>query len=155
MAFLKDRKKLINDNRKRHFIRQWLSSLAVTTVVVVAAVIAPSSPPNATFERIGTFDDAIYYDVVVTDTSSTMNPETLKIIVESQYDQFEIPLEVGFNTGMVEGLRENTKYDVLVVGSRGYGSETLVKESLTTFVRSGGAILSVDLISTSQKCHSR
>lgn len=148
MAFLKDRKKVMNENRKRHFIRQWLSSLAITTVVVVAAVIAPSSPPNAFFERIGTFDDSIYYDVNVTDVSNSIVDDSLMIIVESQYDHYEIPLALGLNSGVVENLRENTKYDVLVVASRGFGSETLAKESLTTVVRSGGAILSVELSTT-------
>ncbi len=146
MAVLSNRKMKMNENRKRHAIRNWLSSLAVTTVVVVATVLSPSSPPSAQFNRIGTFDDSIYYGVTVSDTASTILEETLMIMIESQYDHYEYPLNLGMNTGVVDSLRENTPYLVRVVGSRGYGTETLAQETITTVKRTGGAILSVKLL---------
>ena len=142
---LNNRKAKNNELRKKHLVRNWIASFAITSVVVVTQILSPLKPPTAEFNRVGTFSDSIYYGVTVSDVSNSILPDTLKIIITSQYDNFEIPLNIGMNTGVVNDLRENTLYDILVVGSRGYGSEVLAKEKLTTVQSTGGAILDAEL----------
>lgn len=144
-----NRRKAKNDElRKKHLIRNWIAGFAVTTVVAVTQIISPSVKPSAVFDRIGTFEDSIYYDVTVVDSANVIIPETLKIQISSQFDSYEYPLSLGQNSGVVHDLRVDTVYDVYVVGSEGYGSEILTKEKLTTAKRDGGAILSANLMTT-------
>ncbi len=132
--------------RKRHLIRRLLTSLAVTTVAVVATLTMASTPPSATIERIGSLGNRIYYTVIIKDTESALNPESLKMIASNQLENHEVLLKTGENTGVIENLSEDTEYVLKVVGSTGYGSETLAKAEVTTEDSPGGAILTTTLL---------
>lgn len=146
--FSNKRKAKQDELRKKHLIRNWIAGFAVTAVVAVTQIISPSVKPSAVFDRIGSFEDSIYYDVTVLDTANVIIPDTLKIQVNSQYSSYEYPLTIGQNSGVIQNLRENTVYDVLIVGSEGYGLEILTKEKLTTKIKDGGAILNAKLMTT-------
>jgi len=138
----RERKQKTLDQRKRHMLRNWISSFAITTVVVVATVIAPQIAPSATFDRVGSIDDQIYYSVTVQDPDRLLLEESLKIIISNQLENYEIDLTIGQNNGFIAALNRETEYEVRVVGSRGYGPEILAKAQITTSAEPGGAILS-------------
>jgi hypothetical protein len=137
-----ERKQKTIDQRKRHMLRNWISSFAITTVVVVATVLSPQIAPYAIIDRVGSIDDQIYYSVTVQDPDRLLLAESLKIIISNQLENYEINLILGQNNGFIESLRRGTEYEVKVVGSRGYGAEILAKTQLTTSAEPGAAILS-------------
>ena len=142
MLTYRERKQKTIDQRKRHMLRNWISSFAITTVVVVATVISPQIAPSAIIDRVGSIDDQIYYSVTVQDPDNLLLADSLKIIISNQLENYEIDLILGQNNGYIESLRRGTDYEVKVVGSRGYGAEILAQTQLTTSAEPGGAILS-------------
>jgi len=142
----RERYQKLQTQRKQHIIRQWLTGLAVTSVVVVATLTMSPSPPTATIERIGSVGNRIYYTVVVKDSESALTPESLKLTVSNQLENYETFLKPGENSGVITDLSEDTEYDVRVVGSTGYGRSTLAQTEITTDLSPGGAILSTQLL---------
>ncbi|MFA5467347.1 MAG: hypothetical protein WC251_05795 [Candidatus Izemoplasmatales bacterium] len=128
-------------------IRSWFSSFAVTAVAVVAVVVIVPKSPEAAFTSVEPFANEVVYQLQVTDEDSSIIDGTLKLVVENQMEHYEKTLATGFNSGIVENLRANTKYDVTIYADKGFGLENLASQSIKTLSRAGGAIIGETLLS--------
>ncbi|MBE0700496.1 MAG: hypothetical protein IH571_02305 [Acholeplasmataceae bacterium] len=141
MGKRKYRKQLVRNN-KFQVLKTWMTSLAMTVgVVIVAATLIPVSP-KATIHQIQSFQNEIIYQVDVTDEDGAILEDSLKVILENQFETHTYSLQLGFNVGVFSNLKEDTKYTMHVVGNKGFGEEKLATRRVSTMQKSGGAIVS-------------
>jgi hypothetical protein len=129
----KQRKANLNERRKRQLVQNWISSFVVTSVVVVVAVISPTTASASanilSLESVGT---NVYYQVEVLDEGNTLDESSLKIIAESNIESVEESLKIGEDCGVFYDLRPNTQYTISVMGSSGFGEYILTEQTIQT-----------------------
>ncbi|TNF08038.1 MAG: hypothetical protein EP317_03790 [Bacillota bacterium] len=140
------RVKLKKKRRNYDSLKNLFSSFAVTAcAVVIAATMIPRSP-KASFEGLTVFENQVVYQVDITDEDHALRLESLKIVLENQFESYEYPLQLGKNVGVFEDLNPATSYKITVLGSKGFGEEKLASKKLTTQAEPGGAIVSYEMI---------
>jgi len=136
-------KKQRNENLRREMITKMLASFAVTAVVAVAVVVssAPKEPVAARFLLLSAVSTEIVYRVNVSDPELTITTGSLKVIIESPFERYEEPIELGTSSGTHLMTYENSEYTLSIRGKRGFGEETLAKQSVVASHTLSGAIV--------------
>jgi hypothetical protein len=143
--------KLQKKNKSRlEILKSWMSSFVVTAVAVVAAVVYIPASPKAEIISLKAFEHEIVYQVDVVDPDHALDLSTLKVVLTNQFGSLEVPLSLGMNVGYFEDLTPNTDYVMKVYGSKGFGLENLVSESIKTSGSPGGAITGYQIVSESE-----
>jgi hypothetical protein len=124
-------------------MKDLMSTFAMSTVAVVAAVVLIPSSPKADITRAIPLSDEIAYQVTVTDQENALDASTLFVVLENQLEYYEAPLSLGENSGYFDALNPNTEYRLSVYGTKGFGQERLDTLKLTTREKEGGTILAV------------
>ncbi|XMB72144.1 hypothetical protein RJI07_08545 [Mycoplasmatota bacterium WC30] len=127
-------------------LKSIFSSMLITVSVVVIAVIAIPKSPVGEIEKVDAYADSIIYSVKVTDIDSAIIEDTLKITLENQSEIYESNLEPGSSTGRFIELTEDTEYKLKIQADKGFGLEVLDSRTVHTATKTGGAIISYDLL---------
>lgn len=120
-----------------------MSTFAMTTVAVVAAVTLIPASPKAEVIKAVALSEEIVYQVNVTDEDNALDLSTLFVVLENQLEFYEQSIGLGENSGYFDSLKFNTEYRLSVYGSKGFGQERLDTLVITTGDKVGGTILSV------------
>ena len=140
----KDRRKKREESKRRYeAIKDLMSTFAMTTVAVVAAVTLIPASPKAEIVKIVSLSEEIVYQVNVTDIDNALDLDSLTVVLENQLEYYEQPAILGEQSGFFEALESNTEYRLSVYGNKGFGQERLATRMVTTTDRVGGTILSV------------
>ncbi|MFW6319096.1 MAG: hypothetical protein ACOC1L_02815 [Bacillota bacterium] len=140
----KERRKSFKEQKRRFAaIKDLMTTFAMTTVAVVAAVIYIPVSPEANITRAIPLSTEIAYQVTVTDQDNALDTSTLFVVLENQLEYYEQSLSLGENSGYFDALNTSTEYHLSVYGSKGFGQERLDTIKLTTHAKEGGTILSV------------
>jgi len=141
---LKSRRKK-NEETKRRFeaIKDLMSTFAMSTVAVVAAVTLIPASPKAEIIKAVSLNEEIVYQVNVTDEDNALDLSTLYVVIENQLEYYEQSISLGENSGYFDSLAYDTEYRLSVYGSKGFGQERLDTVMVTTKEKVGGTILSV------------
>jgi len=139
-----------NEETKRRFeaIKDLMSTFAMSTVAVVAAVTLIPASPKAQVTKVVALSEEIVYQVTVTDEDNALDLSTLFVVLENQLEFYEQPISLGENSGYFDSLNNNTEYRLSVYGNKGFGQERLDTIKITTGEKIGGTILSVTPVST-------
>lgn len=134
-----------NEEMKRRYeaIKNMMSTFAMSTVAVVAVVVLIPSSPKAEIIKATPLSEEVAYQVQVTDEDSSLDLDTLVVVLENQLEYYEQPITLGEYTGYFSELSSNTKYRLSVYGNKGFGQERLDTMFVTTEDKTGGTILSV------------
>jgi hypothetical protein len=134
-----------NEESKRRFeaIKDLMSTFAMTTVVVVAAVTLIPASPKAEVTKAVALSEEIVYQVNVTDEDNALDLDTLFVVLENQSEFYEQSISLGENSGYFDNLEYDTEYRLSVYGNKGFGKERLDTLMITTGEKIGGTILSV------------
>src|SRR3989339_1920876 len=91
----------LNENKKSRIqmLRSWMTSFAVTVTAAVVVIIAIPASPKAVFEQVQAFENVITYQVNVTDEEQALYPESLKVVLENQFEYYERQLDLGSSIG--------------------------------------------------------
>lgn len=121
-----------NKNVRSQMLSKLISSFTVTTVVAVAAVVVVTNSPKPTadFLSLSAVGNTIVYRVQVLDPELAISNDSLKMYVESPYEQYVTPISVGTTYGTHEMAHANSEYTFYVKASLGYGEETLAKSTV-------------------------
>jgi hypothetical protein len=142
---MKKSKKRKNEENKRRFeaIKDLMSTFAMATVAVVAAVTLIPSSPKAEIIKAVALTDEIVYQVNITDEDNALDLSTIFVVLENQLEYYEHAINLGENSGYFNNLEPDTEYRLSVYGSKGFGQERLDTIKITTKEKIGGTILSV------------
>ncbi len=134
-----------NEETKRRFeaIKDLMSTFAMSTVAVVAAVTLIPASPKAEITKVVALNEEIVYQVNITDEDNALDLETLFVVLENQLEFYEQPISLGENSGYFDSLEYDTEYRLSVYGNKGFGQERLDTMIITTKEKVGGTILSV------------
>lgn len=134
-----------NEESKRRFeaIKDLMSTFAMATVAVVAAVTLIPASPKAEVIKIVALSEEIVYQVNVTDMDNALDLSTLFVVLENQLEYYEQSISLGENSGYFDNLEYDTEYRLSVYGNKGFGQERLDTLTITTVEKIGGTILSV------------
>ena len=134
-----------NEETKRRFeaIKDLMSTFAMSTVAVVAAVVLIPASPKAEIIKAVSLNEEIVYQVNVTDEDNALDLDTLFVVVENQLEYYEKTISLGENSGYFDSLTYDTEYRLSVYGNKGFGQERLDTVMVTTKEKIGGTILSV------------
>ncbi len=134
-----------NEESKRRFeaIKDLMSTFAMSTIVVVAAVILIPASPKAEVIKTVALSEEIVYQVNVTDQDNALDLSTLFVVLENQLEYYEQSISVGENSGYFDNLENDTEYRLSVYGNKGFGQERLDTLLITTIEKIGGTIFSV------------
>jgi hypothetical protein len=134
-----------NKETKRRFeaIKDLMSTFAMSTVAVVAAVTLIPTSPKAEIIKAVSLNEEIIYQVNVTDEDNALDLSTLSVVVENQLEYYEQSISLGENSGYFDSLSYDTEYRLSVYGSKGFGQERLDTVMVITKEKVGGTILSV------------
>jgi|GEM_PF-2517188 len=140
-------KKQRDENLRREMISKMLASFAVTAVVAVTVVVssAPAEPAAARFLLLSAVSTEIVYRVNVSDPELTITAGSLKVVIESPYERYEEPIELGTSSGTHLMAYENSEYTLSVRAKRGFGEEILTKQSVVASHTLSGAIIDYHL----------
>lgn len=143
----KERKNKMKNKRKMYdSLKNLFSSLAITVgAVVIAATYIPKSP-KASILDLTVFEHEVIYQVQVTDEDEALLKNSLKIVLDNQFETYTYTLELGVNSGIFENLTPNTTYQLSIYASKGFGDERLTSQKLKTNPSPGGAIVSYQMI---------
>jgi len=145
----KEKRKKGEDLRRRFdAIKNLMSTFAMATVAVVAAVIFIPASPKADIIKAVSLSHEIVYQVNVTDEDNALDSSTLFVVLENQLEYYEKQISLGENSGYFDDLNYNTEYRLSVYGNKCFGQERLDTRKITTKDRVGGTILSVTPEST-------
>lgn len=140
----KTRRQKNEDLRRRYdSVKNLMSTFAMSTIAVVAAVVLIPASAKAEIIKTVALSDQIVYQVTVTDEEDALDLDTLTIVLENQLEYYEQPLLLGENSGFFDQLKFNTEYRLSVYGSKGFGRERLDTTFITTKEKIGSTILSV------------
>jgi|LGVE01.1.fsa_nt_gb hypothetical protein len=134
-----------NEETKRRFeaIKDLMSTFAMTTIAVVAAVTLIPASPKAEVIKAVALSEEVVYQVNVTDEDNALDLSTLFVVLENQLEYYEQSISVGENSGYFDNLEYDTEYRLSVYGNKGFGQERLDTLLITTIEKIGGTILSV------------
>lgn len=139
-----------NNKKRLEILKSWMSSFVVTVAIVVVAVVYIPRSPKAEIISTQAFEQEIVYQVEVTDEDHALDLNTLKVVLSSALETYEVPITLGLNVGLFEGLTPNTYYEMKVYGSKGFGLENLASQSIRTSESPGGAIIGYTSVSSTQ-----
>lgn len=141
---LKSRRKK-NEETKRRFeaIKDLMSTFAMSTVAVVAAVTLIPASPKAEITKAVALNEEIIYQVKVTDEDNALDISTLSVVIENQLEFYEQSISLGESSGYFDNLENDTQYRLSVYGNKGFGQERLDTLMITTKAKLGAMILSV------------
>ena len=137
------RKKDEQTKRRFEAIKDLMSTFAMTTVAVVAAVTLIPASPKAEITKVVALSEEIVYQVNITDEDNALDLSTLFVVLENQLEFYEQPISLGENSGYFDRLEYDTEYRLSVYGNKGFGQERLDTLLITTGEKIGGTILSV------------
>jgi hypothetical protein len=134
-----------NEEAKRRFeaIKDLMSTFAMTTIAVVAAVTLIPASPKAEVVKAVALSEEIVYQVNVTDEDNALELSTLFVVLENQLEYYEQSVSLGENSGYFDSLEYDTEYRLSVYGNKGFGQDRLDTLMITTGDKIGGTILSV------------
>ena len=134
-----------NEESKRRFeaIKDLMSTFAMATVAVVAAVTLIPASPKAEVIKAVALSEEVVYQVNVTDEDNALDLSTLFVVLENQLEYYEQSISLGENSGYFDSLEYATEYRLSVYGDKGFGQERLDTLMITTGEKIGGTILSV------------
>ncbi len=144
MSKIKEFQKKLKQRTKFDIIKSLFQAFTVTVVAVVAVTVFIPNSPLASFDKVKAFSHEIIYQLNVQDVDNIVQDNEIKLIAESQYGRVEKIISIGDNYGSFTDLRKNTLYNLKVVYDKGFGEETLAKETVTTIDELVGAITSID-----------
>lgn len=140
----KNRNRKKEENKRRfEAIKDLMSTFAMTTVAVVAAVTLIPASPKAEIIKAVALTDEIVYQVNITDEDNALDLSTVFVVLENQLEYYEQAINLGENSGYFDNLKQDTQYRLSVYGSKGFGQERLDTLKITTKEKVGGTILSV------------
>lgn len=140
----KERRKKNDELRRRYdAIKNLMSTFAMSTVAVVAAVTLIPASPKAEIVKAVSLSEEVVYQVNVTDEEDALDLSTLYVVLENQLEYYEKSISLGENSGFFANLENNTEYRLSVYGNKGFGQERLDTILLTTRQKVGGTILAV------------
>lgn len=134
-----------NELSKRRFdaIKNMMSTFAMSTVAVVAAVVLIPASPKAEITKTVALNDEIVYQVFVTDEENALDSSSLFIVLENQLEYYEQSIGLGENSSFFSGLEYDTVYKLSVYGDKGFGMERLATTNVKTREKIGATIKSV------------
>ncbi len=121
-------------------LKSVVTSLMVTTTTVVVAVTVIPSSADVTIQNLEAYSHEIVYSVDIQDSESSIVEGSLAVILENQEEEYQEIVELGLNSGIFQSLSADTEYTLRIVGNKGFGTETLTSQTITTTDQSGGAI---------------
>ncbi len=129
----------LRHSRKERFEQtqraRWLSNLfTVSMSVVVVAVVLLLPEANAYAQLMDVFADqnSIYYQVYSVQLPSEAKVPSVRLVVESQFETITEELPDGDVQGRISNLRENTQYQVKLVGNKGFGDYLMDQMTIRT-----------------------
>ena len=135
-----------NEEFRRRYdaIKNLMSTFAMSTVAVVAAVTLIPASPKAEILKVDALSEEVVYQVNVTDEDNALVLESLVVVLENQLEYHEEKITLGENSGFFENLETDTRYRLSVYGDKGFGNERLDTIFVTTRAKVGATILSVN-----------
>ncbi len=141
---LKSRRKKKEESKRRfEAIKDLMSTFAMTTIAVVAAVTLIPASPKTEITKAVALSEEIVYQVSITDADNALDLSTLFVVLENQLEFYEQPISLGESSGYFDKLEYDTQYRLSVYGSKGFGQERLDTIMISTGDKIGGTILSV------------
>jgi len=137
-----NRKKQLNEHRKRQIVKNWLSSFVTTSAVLVSAVVISQTAPSAEFLNVGSVGTSVYYEVQIEDESLSLYEDSIKIVAKSSLDEKVQAAFVGYNEGVFYDLQPNVEYIISVIGNTGFGEYDLISKTVKTTKNYGGELIS-------------
>lgn len=139
---MRERRYQINQKKSRYeILKTWFSSLIMTVVAVVTVTVLIPKSPTATILKYTALLNEISFQVQVTDEEHALDEGSLKVILTSQLENYELPIGLGESSGVFDTLKPNTTYILKVIGSKGFGDEVLDQVVVQTKEVSGGFIM--------------
>ena len=140
----KSRREKNKESKKRfNAIKDLMSTFAMCTVAVVAAVTLIPASPKTEITKAVALSEEIVYQVNITDEDNALDLSTLFVVLENQLEFYEQTISLGENSGYFDSLKNETEYRLSVYGSKGFGQERLDTLMISTGEKIGGTILSV------------
>jgi hypothetical protein len=139
-------RKQLEKQAKINILKTWLTSFTMTLGVVFLVVVFIPRSPKASFIQVTSFQNEVYYQVMITDEDQALDLDRLKIVLSNQLEHYENPLSLGQSIGSFENLNTNTTYSISVMADKGFGYETLAKTQVQTKPKQGGVIANYYLL---------
>lgn len=117
--------------RKHTRFKRLLASVVVAGTVVGGYVFLGSSltVEISTLEIEAT---SILYELTITLEDDDVVLDSIVLRLESEFDEVNVPLDLGFQTGTLSNLQPNTTYTLKIIVTEGNGSTTLLTRTLIT-----------------------
>jgi len=133
---------IIKQNKKSRIqiLRSWMTSFAVTVTAAIVVITTIPASPIASIEQVQAFENVISYQISVTDEEQALYPDSLKIVLENQFEHYERPIDLGSSAGNFDNLNPRTQYTLRIIGNKGFGNENLDTVSISTRPLSGATI---------------
>jgi hypothetical protein len=140
----------LNQNKKSRIqiLRSWMTSFAVTVTAAIVVITTIPASPIGSIEQVQAFENVISYQISVTDEEQALYPDSLKIVLENQFEYYECPINLGSSAGSFDNLNARTQYTMRIVGNKGFGNENLDTVSISTRPLTGATISGYRLIET-------
>ncbi len=146
---MRDRYKFREQMKKKsrlEIVKSWMTSFVVAASAIVVAVTVIPTSPKAEINRLQTFENQVVYQVEITDEDNAILLDTLEVRLDNQFENYTQDLSLGVNVGIFENLSPDTSYQMSILGDKGFGKEVLAHQVVQTEPKSGGAILSYQLM---------
>lgn len=150
---MRDRYKFREQMKKKtrlEIVKSWMTSFVVAASAIIVAVTVIPKSPIAEISRIQSFENKVVYQVDITDEDNAILNDTLEVRLDNQFENHVQSLYPGVNVGTFEALSPNTSYTISILGDKGFGKEVLASRKVQTEPKSGGAILSYQLMNPSE-----
>lgn len=140
------RKEKFTKLRKRQVLLRYLGSFVTTAVVVTVAVITIAAKPHAKFVQVKTFQDSIYYQLEITNTTEETQPSDFRVVLESPLSIEEQNIGDFFASGVFLNLNQSHYYTLKLIGTGTFAEEVYDKKTIYFKNESSGSITNIALI---------
>ncbi|MDZ4197585.1 MAG: hypothetical protein U1C51_10120 [Candidatus Izemoplasmatales bacterium] len=111
--------------RKMALLFRMMMSASIVLIVAATSNLFVEAKTAGKILELVSYENAIYYKVLVAIGEDFNESDSLVLCVESQFDYQEIPLSSGEQVGLVEGLRSGVLYTVRILRNQGFGNYTI------------------------------
>lgn len=117
--------------RKNHRMKRLFASIVVTGAVV-GGMLLGTDGLSVALSTLDVDATSLYYELTITHEEDDFVPDSLIMVLESEFDDVTIPLVLGFQTGTVADLQPNTAYTLRIIVTAGNDTKTLLTRTFTT-----------------------
>lgn len=126
---------------RQYMLRNMMSLVAVSAVVIFSVTVLAKQRAEGQIIEVGILGDTAYFHAFVYDEDQSIQSGTLKVTLESQFDNRVQYIEPGLYTGYFENILANTQYTLSIKANEGFGDRVLASRTLHTRQNEGGKII--------------